>query len=108
MENTAEEWINPFTKQYDTSVNNIQRCIKNPIAHLQKEIDKKNKKYPSYIKNCDECSLLIIIPDCREGCFCQFDKLSNFKFKTKFNSIFLYNSDSHNLIHQERNSLFKL
>ena len=89
---TAEAWINPFENDYDVHVNNVQRCIENPIKNLQREINKKNKKYDNYIKNCDKCFLLIVIPDCREGCSCHFDELSKHHFKIEYNEVFLYNS----------------
>ena len=93
---TAEAWINPFENDYDVHVNNVQRCIENPIKNLQKEINKKNKKYDNYIKNCDKCFLLIVIPDCREGSSCLFNKtsLQLNHFKSKFSSTFLFDTKS--------------
>lgn len=93
---TLEEWINPFTNQYDTSVNNVQRCIENPINQLQTAIDKKNKKHKSYLENCSKCFLLVVIPDTREGTYCMFNRFSLklHNFQAKFKSVILFDSNS--------------
>lgn len=98
---TAEAWINPFVGQYDTHVNNVQLCIENPITELQDEINKKNRKYASYKEKCKQCTLLIIIPDCREGFSCSFNRLllKMHHFKSKFKYTILFDSKSQEVIY---------
>lgn len=91
---TVEACANPFVGDYVTYVNNVQRCIEKPFEALQNEINKKNQKIINYMNKCDECSLLVVIPDVREGCSCHFKGLSLQFFKTKFSSVFLYDADS--------------
>ena len=78
-------------------VNNQSFSLENPFKELQKEIDKKNAKLDNYLKNCDECFLLIYNPDVSKGNYCHFtDKLNKQKFSYKFINVFFY--DKHNKI----------
>ena len=72
-------------------VNNQSFSKQDPFKELQEEIDKKNKKFDNYLKNCNECFLLVCNPDVSKGNYCHFtDKLNTQKFSYKFSNVFLY------------------
>ena len=88
---SIEAYPNPWTKEYECTVNNAGRAEENPIDELQKCIDNKNKKFESYKTKTDKCYLLIYMPDTRYGNYYYFDeKIFNYKFASKFDQIFLY------------------
>ena len=91
---TADAFINPFSGEHDVHVNNELRCIENPFNHLQNAINKKNQKLTKYKEKCSECFLLIVIPEVKEGCPCQFYKLENYSFEAKFKETFLLDLQS--------------
>lgn len=91
---TADAFINPFSGEHDVHVNNVQRCIENPFNYLQNAINKKNQKLIKYKEKCSECFLLIVIPEVKEGCSCQFYKLENYAFESKFKETFLLDLQS--------------
>lgn len=81
--------------KFDCHVNNQCFSWEDPFKELQEEIDKKNEKFDSYLKNCDECFLLVCNPDVSKGNYCHFtDKLKTHKFSYKFTNIFFYDEDS--------------
>jgi len=72
-------------------VNNQSFSKQDPFKELQEEIDKKNKKFDNYLKNCDECFLLVCNPDVSMGNYCHFtDELNMQRFSYKFSNVFLY------------------
>lgn len=78
--------------KYDCHVNNAGQCIEDPFEELQDCINKKNLKLDKYVKKCDRCFLLIVVPGYKKGNYCHFTKkLKKHKFKSEFTSIFLYN-----------------
>ena len=94
---TVEIGTNYFEGGYCVCVNNCYRCVENPIGNLKKEIEKKNKKYIKYKTNCDKCFLLIVMPDTREGCSCNFKNLDEICFISNFDGIFLYSCNDNNI-----------
>lgn len=80
--------------KYDCHVNNAGKVKFNPCEELQLCINKKNEKVQQYKTQCDECYLLVTIPSNRIGNYCSFtDEISNYKFKSNFKAIFLYDED---------------
>lgn len=76
--------------KFDCNVNNACISWPDPFDKLQEEIDKKNKKYDGYLKKCDECFLLVYIPNVTEGNYCHFtEEITNHKFNSKFESVFI-------------------
>lgn len=76
-------------------VNNQSFSKQDPFKELQEEIDKKNKKFDNYIKNCDDCFLLVCNTDVSKGNYCHFtNKLKTHKFSCKFTNVFFYDEDS--------------
>lgn len=68
-------------------VNNSCKCVENPITAIQQAIDSKNKKYDSYMKNCDVCDLLVISDDHQ----LVFDEtIEKHKFKSNFRNVYLF------------------
>ena len=87
----------PWTGKYDCHVNNAGMVKQNPIDELQTCIDKKNDKIQSYSKDCTKCYLLIIVLNAYNANYCSFDNsLSEHKFSSKFEKIFLCEEDSKN------------
>ena len=71
-------------------VNNISTCWDNPIEAIQKIIDQKNKKYTSYTKNCETCSLLIVPPLYNTGnCLITPQSISTHHFNSKFKNTYI-------------------
>ncbi len=90
---------NGHNNNFDCFVNNECFSREDPFDDLQKEIDKKNKKFDNYLKNCEECFLLIYSPDVSKGNYCHFtDKLNSKIFSYKFSKVFLYDEDSKTVI----------
>ncbi len=88
--------------KYECSVNNSCFSREDPFDELQAEIDKKNKQYETYIKNCNECFLLIYKPDVSKGNYCHFtNKLYKQKFISKFKDTFLYDAQEQKCIKLE-------
>lgn len=82
---------NGHNNKFDCFVNNQCFSWENPFKELQEEIDKKNEKIDSYLKNCDECFLLVCNPDVSKGNYCHFtDKLNKQKFSYKFTNVSFY------------------
>ncbi len=82
------------SEKYDCHVNNTGMVKFDPFDELQAYINKKNEKVEQYKTQCDECYLLIAVPSSRIGNYCSFTrKISNYKFKSSFNTIFLYSKD---------------
>ncbi|NCB50083.1 MAG: hypothetical protein EOM53_05365 [Alphaproteobacteria bacterium] len=76
--------------KYDCFVNNESFPVKDPFKNLQEKIDKKNRKYKSYLKNCHECFLLIFLPDIGKGNYCSFsDDVKQYSFSSEFKETFL-------------------
>lgn len=76
--------------KFDCQVNNECFSKEDPFDELQEEIDKKNKKINSYLKNCDKCFLLIYLPDVSHGNYCHFTKkLDKHNFYSKFEDIYI-------------------
>ncbi len=85
--------------KYNCHVNNECFSLEDPSKELQEEIDKKNEKFDSYIKNCDECFLLVCNLDVSKGNYCHFtDKLNTQKFSYKFTNVFFYDEDDKRII----------
>ena len=93
----VEIGTNYFEGGYCVRANNCYKCVENPIGNLKKEIEKKNKKYIKYKTNCDKCFLLIVIPDTKEGCYCNFKNLDEICFISNFDGIFLYSCNDNNI-----------
>ena len=76
--------------KFDCQVNNECFSKENPFDELQEEINKKNQKFDSYLKNCDKCFLLIYLPDVSHGNYCYFTKkLNKHKFCSKFEDTYI-------------------
>ena len=62
-------------------------CWEDPVISLQNSIDKKNKKYNSFLNKCATCDLLITYPYYHTG----NPILSNTRvsFKSSFPNVFL-------------------
>lgn len=76
--------------KFNCQVNNECYSRENPFDELQVEIDKKNKKISSYLKNCDKCFLLIYLPDVSMGNYCYFtDEINYHKFHLSFEGAYL-------------------
>lgn len=83
-----------LNNKYECCVNNECYSFPAPIDKIQEEIDKKNKKYDSYLKNCDTCYLLIYSPNISKGNYTYFtDEIIEHIFKSKFSDVFLYNAN---------------
>lgn len=66
-------------------VNNEGMCIEDPFEDLKKTIDRKNEKFASYKKSCDECDLLIV----SDENFTYFtSKLKSHKFESLFRNVY--------------------
>ena len=84
---TFDRFYEPYTKVF---VNSIGLSIDNPFDKLQQEIDKKNHKYASYLKQCDECHLLIISEDSSTGnCVTLSNEILQKKFNSSFPAVYL-------------------
>ncbi len=68
-------------------INNNSTCWEDPVISLQHSIDKKNKKYASFLNKCATCDLLITYPYYHTG----NPILSNTRvsFKSSFPNVFL-------------------
>ena len=83
-----------LNNKYKCCVNNECYSFPAPIDKIQEEIDKKNQKYDSYLKNCDKCSLLIYSPDISKGNYTYFtEEIMEHSFKSKFSDVFLYDAN---------------
>lgn len=80
---TATRMHEPHTSCH---VNNMFRCIENPFELLQNTINIKNKKYESYLKNCDECDLLVVSDDPQLNFTRDINKKN---FESEFRNIYL-------------------
>ena len=88
-----------FNGQFDCIVNNESFMKPDPINEIQELINKKNKKYHTYLKKCDECFLLIYIPTPEDGNYCYLtNKTYKHKFKSLFKKIFLYDKKENKVI----------
>lgn len=77
--------------KFDCHINNAGKCKVNPTEELQDCINKKNNKFENYVKECDECYLLVILADSHKGGFCFYtNDLLAHKYTSKFKEIFLY------------------
>lgn len=77
--------------KFDCHVNNTGLCKEDPIDELQECINKKNDKLEEYLKECDECYLLVVLPNSSKGNFCYYtDGLLKHKYISKFKDIFFY------------------
>ncbi len=96
---SIEAYMNPWTKKYECSVNNIGKAEENPINELQKCIDNKNKKIDTYRTKANKCYLLIYIPGTGYANYYHFDKeFFYYKFNSKFDQIFLYEENTNKTI----------
>lgn len=85
----------PWTGKNDCHVNNAGKVVDNPTTELQECIDNKNEKIKLYSKNCAKCYLLIVVPNKYKANYCSFnEQLSEYKFDSKFDNIFLYDESS--------------
>lgn len=80
-----------FYKPYTSvCVNNVSLYTEDPFELLNQNINKKNIKYPFYLKNCDDCHLLVISEGSSTGNTVLFsDKFFNMKFKSSFPAVYL-------------------
>ena len=84
-----------INNKFDCRVNNQSFSKEDSFKELQDEINKKNEKLDNYIKQCDECFLLIYNPDSSKGNYCHFtDELNKQKFSYRFSNVFFYDEDS--------------
>lgn len=84
---TFDRFYDPYT---NVRVNSIGLSIEDPFIELQQEIDKKNHKYTSYLKQCDECHLLIISEGSETGNCVNFSKkIAEKRFKSFFPMVYL-------------------
>ena len=80
--------------KFDCQVNNECFSKEDSFDELQEEINKKDQKFDSYLKNCDKCFLLIYLPDVSHGNYCHFTKkLNKHKFGSKFEDIYICQGD---------------
>ncbi len=86
-----KSWLN-FPEFY---INNNSTCWEDPIISLQKIIDNKNKKYKSYLSNCDSCDLLIVYPNYSTGNSIFSD--TEVSFKSNFHNVFLLYWEAENI-----------
>ena len=95
---SADPSYEPYVKS-GCHINNALRIIEDPIKLIQDLISDKNKKLGSYLKQCDQCSLLLFATYFKKGSICSFtQKLLNHKFESKFKEVFLYD-EKHNMVH---------
>lgn len=88
-----------LNNKYECCVNNESYSFPATINKIQEEIDKKNQKYETYLKNCDKCYLLIYSPDISKGNYTYFtDEIYNHTFKSKFSDTFLYDANENKCI----------
>ncbi len=93
---TFDRFYEPYTKVF---VNSIGLSIDVPFDELQQEIDKKNHKYASYLKQCDECHLLIISEDSSTGnCVTLSNEILQKKFNSSFPAVYLMDFGKFNCI----------
>lgn len=93
---TFDKFYEPYT---NVRVNSIGLCAEDPYAQLQQEIDKKNHKYDSYRKQCDECHLLVISEDSSTGNCVEFSaKTLKRKYKSAFPAVYLMDFGEFNCI----------
>lgn len=88
---SIDRYPHGYNNKFDCHVNNQCFSWENPFEDLQKEINKKDKKFNDYLNNCDECFLLVCNPDVSKGNYCHFtDELNMQRFSYKFSNVFLY------------------
>ena len=93
---TFDRFYDPYT---NVRVNSIGLSTENPFIELQQEIDKKNHKYTSYLKRCDECHLLIISEDSSTGnCVTLSNEILQKKFNSSFPAVYLMDFGEFNCI----------
>lgn len=85
--------------KFECFVNNECFSRENPFDELQTAIDNKNKKYNTYLNNCNECFLLIYKPDVSKGNYCHFtNKILKQQFNSKYKDVFLYDAQNNKCI----------
>lgn len=92
---TFARFYEPYT---NVQVNSIGLYVEDPYEQLQQEIDKKNHKYNSYCKQCNECHLLVISEDSSTGNCVEFStKTFEKEYKSAFPVLYLmdFNKFSH-------------
>lgn len=92
--------------QFDCRVNNESFMKPDPIEEMQDLINKKNEKYHTYLKKCEECFLLLCLPESIYGNYCYLTKKTyKHRFDSLFKKIFLYD-EKENIIKNLHKKLF--
>lgn len=93
---TFDKFYEPYT---NVRVNSIGLSVDDPFDELQQEIDKKNHKYASYLKQCDVCHLLVISEDSGTGnCVTFSHEILQKEFNSSFLAVYLMDFGEFNVI----------